>query len=64
MPSKEVVNCVNVFSNVTVYEDGAVIIEVAFVEHRIDASVLVLFYLCVDMKYMFLLLTEFLPYFG
>lgn len=46
----EVANCVNVFSNATVYEDGAVIIEVAFVEHRIDASVLVLVDLCVDMK--------------
>lgn len=50
LPSKEVANCVNVLSNVTVYEDGAVIIEVAFVEHRIDASVLVLVDLCVDMK--------------
>lgn len=49
LPSKEVANCVNVFSNATVYEDGAVII-VAFVEHRIDASVLVLVDLCVDMK--------------
>lgn len=39
-----------ILSNATVYEDGAVIIEVAFVEHRIDASVLVLFYLCVEMK--------------
>lgn len=50
LPSKEVANCVNVFSNATVYEDGAVIIEVAFVEHHIDASVLVLVDLCVDMK--------------
>lgn len=46
LPSKEVANCVNA----SVYEDGAVIIEVAFVEHRIDASVLVLVDLCVDMK--------------
>lgn len=48
--SKEVVNCVNVFSNVIVYEDGVVIIEVVFVEYCIDVLVLVFVDFCVDMK--------------